>query len=121
MEEQDDTRVGRRRTLFVQVQIREEDAVFAYKARNVSIGGVFVEAQNPQPVGTALRLSFRLPPHGPDIACEGIVRWNTLGAGAAVRHPGMGVGFVKLDAAAVEALAVYIERETGEFPALGDG
>lgn len=99
-----------RRPLIVEVHVSDEDAVYLYTARNVSAGGMFIDAPVPLPPGTRLGLAFKLPGGSP-IQVTGEVRWNTdvAAAGTRVRHPGMGVGFVELDAGAALRLRGWVD------------
>lgn len=102
----------RRRPLIVEVHVREEDAVYLYTARNLSSGGMFIDAPVPLPAGTRLGLEFKLP-GGSAIQADGEVRWNTdaAAAGTRARHPGMGVGFVNLEAAAAVQLRGWLDED----------
>ncbi len=99
----------RRRPLIVEVHVRDEDALYLYTARNVSAGGMFIDAPVPLPAGTRVGLEFRLPGGG-SVQADGEVRWNTDAAVARVRHPGMGVGFVDLEAEAATRLRGWLDQ-----------
>ena len=69
-----------------------EDFLIDYTA-NVSIGGMFIQTDDPLPVGTRFRLRFKLPEHQRVIETFGEVRWSLLPAEATPMHPGMGIQF----------------------------
>ena len=43
--------------------------------RNVSLGGVFVEMNDPLPAGSEIRMGFIMPTDETPILCRGIVKW----------------------------------------------
>jgi hypothetical protein len=57
------------------------------RVRTLSMGGLFISAPNPPPVGTKLRLTFEVP--GGNVQAEAIVR-------NVVPGEGMGVEFMRL-------------------------
>ncbi len=99
-------RAATRRSLFVEVRVEDDEGVYVYKARNLSAGGMFIDAPVPAAPGTRLRFGFVVPGIG-RVECSGLVRWNTDVAGGRARHPGMGVAFDGLDAAARGVIAAY--------------
>jgi Tfp pilus assembly protein PilZ len=96
--------------LIVEVQVSDEDAVYLYTARNVSDGGMFIDAPVPLEQGTALQIEFKLP-GGQSISTAAEVRWNTgiAAEGTRVRHPGMGVGFVGIEPGDAARLRSWID------------
>jgi uncharacterized protein (TIGR02266 family) len=104
-------RRSRRRPLIVEVQVRDRDEVYVHRARNVSMGGMFIDAPVPLSPGTRLQLQFRLP-DSPSLACAAVVRWNTadITGGARARHPGMGVVFGELSDSVSRFLKDYMDR-----------
>ncbi len=74
--------------------MQDQAELYLHKARNVSAGGMFLDAPLPLPPGTRLGLRFGLPGLG-SVECVARVRWNTEMAadGTRARHPGMGVVF----------------------------
>lgn len=107
MSEDKPGRSGRRRTFLVEVRVDDGDGVYVYKARNLSLGGIFIDSPVPARPGTKLRVIFRLP--GGRVDLSGVVRWNTDQAGGKVRYPGMGVEFDELEPAARELLEAWLE------------
>jgi type IV pilus assembly protein PilZ len=45
----------------VRVNYQTVDSLFSEFARNINDGGIFVETDNPQPIGTKVELAFKLP------------------------------------------------------------
>jgi type IV pilus assembly protein PilZ len=45
----------------VRVNYQTVDSLFSEFARNINDGGIFVETDNPQPIGTNVELAFKLP------------------------------------------------------------
>jgi len=97
----------KRKRLFVEVQVRESAEVFIYKARNVSVGGMFIDAPVPPDEGTCLTLMFRLPGIG-RVECAATVRWTTSAGAARAPHPGFGVAFDGLDSRSGELLRTWL-------------
>ncbi|HVH72062.1 MAG TPA: PilZ domain-containing protein [Candidatus Dormibacteraeota bacterium] len=58
------------------------------RVKTMGMGGLFISAANPPPVGTKLRLAFEVP--GGNVGAEAIVRNIIPGEG-------MGVEFTKMD------------------------
>lgn len=83
-----------RADLLVRVNYTAVDALFSEFARNVNEGGIFIETETPQPIGTPVELEFKLP--GMDQPIE------VLGRVVRVDHDGpdgsgMGIEFENLD------------------------
>ena len=94
--------VERRRTsrveLVVRVDYKTIDELFSEFARNINEGGIFVETESPQPVGTRVELEFKLP--GTDAPLEVIgrvVRIEEGGPDGSAECSGMGIEFENLD------------------------
>ncbi|MCP4868858.1 MAG: hypothetical protein GY898_09075 [Proteobacteria bacterium] len=103
-------RSRRRRPLIVEVKVQQSDEVYLYTARNLSVGGMFIDTPVPLPPGTDLALEFKLP-GGDALEVGGEVRWNTnSGApGVRIKHPGMGVGFKDLPPTGHQRLLSWVE------------
>lgn len=93
----------RRRLVRVLVDFQARGAPRCEYATTLGAGGLFIETEAPLPLGTALRLRFRLPGGAGMHAIEGRVTWQHQGADARagdVRPSGMGVAFTEAAAAA---------------------
>lgn len=102
-----DHRDDRRCPLFVEVEVSDRSGVYFYRARNISSGGVFIDAPVPLEEGMEVTLHFRLP-GGTAVAVVGQVMWTTKMAGVPVPYPGMGVAFRKLTDEASAAIQKYV-------------
>lgn len=100
----------RRRTIRVLVDYPVDGAIRCEYATTLGAGGLFLECDEPLPLGSLLKLRFRLP-HEEDLhEIEGRVSWF-LAPGDPRRGsqpPGMGVEFT--DALAASKLAHALER-----------
>ncbi len=54
-------RASPRADFVVRVNYQTVDSLFSEFARNINDGGIFVETEAPQPVGTSVELEFKLP------------------------------------------------------------
>lgn len=95
-----DRRVHERVLVDIEVDYKADDTfLFAY-ITDISAMGIFVQTNNPEPVGTRLNLCFRTPKElgGRQMELEGEVIWvNPYRPGASDgRNPGMGIRFVEL-------------------------
>ena len=98
----------------LQVSVRSADgnSATAQKISNISLGGVFLEMEDPWGFGTEMTLEFRLPAAPSVIKCRGFVVWSTKtsperGEG----HQGCGVRLMDIDISSMRVLANYIEKE----------
>jgi type IV pilus assembly protein PilZ len=88
-----------RADVVVQVNYQTVDALFSEFASNINEGGIFVETENPQPIGTAVELEFKLP--GSDQPVEVVGRVvRTTEEGECSQVGGMGIEFEDLSAEA---------------------
>lgn len=74
----------------VRVDYQTVDALFSEFARNINEGGIFVETEAPEPVGTRVELEFKLP--GADEPVE------VTGTVVRAEEGGMGIEFDQLGA-----------------------
>jgi type IV pilus assembly protein PilZ len=83
-----------RSEFLVRVDYTAVDSLFSDFARNVNEGGIFVESQTPQPVGTTVELEFKLPGMDEPLEVIGrVVRVDRDGPDGS----GMGIEFENLD------------------------
>lgn len=74
---------------------------------NLSLGGVFIEMENPVGFGHEFELEFALP--DATIRCRGLVVWSTKTAPQrAVGHSGVGVRLMKIGVGEMRQLETYI-------------
>ncbi len=98
--------------LFVEVEVQDRTGVYFYRARNISAGGVFIDAPVPLEEGTEITLHFRLP-GGEAVEVIGEVMWTTKMAGVPVPYPGMGVAFRSMSDVARKAISTYVASFRG--------
>lgn len=99
-----DRRYERRLPVRITVEYEDtEDFLTDYTA-NLSIGGMFIETQEPLAVGTRFRLRFSVPGREAPIDTVAEVRWAQGRAPGSPMAPGMGVRFETLASADLQAV-----------------
>jgi uncharacterized protein (TIGR02266 family) len=87
-------RSAQRAELMVQIDYSTVDEMFSEFTRDINEGGLFIETNNPRPVGTEIALYFNLPGGEGGIETTGrVVRTTPVGPGSVA---GMGVEFDEL-------------------------
>jgi len=76
--------------------------VYGGRAKDVSVGGMFVETKNPVPFGGEVVIHLRLPQAREELTLPGVVRW--------VRDGGMGVQFGNLGAKETHEITEVVRR-----------
>jgi len=77
---------------------------------NISLGGVFIESDQPVAFGTDLDVEFALP--SGVIRCKGFVVWSTkTGTPQSKGFPGMGVRLAQIGVQEMRHLAAFIEDQ----------
>ena len=71
--------------------------------RDVSVGGMFINARFPLPIDSELSLTFRLYPTEPAITCRAKVMFSRVGLG-------MGIQFLDLSAEAHQMLQKFVDE-----------
>ena len=84
-------------------QIYSEDAMSLAFSRDVSLGGMFIETQNPSALGTELDLRFHLNDGQPIVVAEAVVKYH-------VAKLGMGIEFTEMTRADRKRVEAYITR-----------
>ena len=82
-------------------QIYSEDAMSLAFSRDVSLGGMFIETQNPSPLGTELDLRFHLNDGQPIVVAEAVVKYH-------VAKLGMGIEFTEMTRADRKRIEAYV-------------
>ena len=97
-------RRSHRAPLDAAVQITRKNGAEATSgiARDVSIGGVFVETVTPLPFGTEVVLHLRVPSQKEELLLPGVVRWT--------RQDGMGVQFGLLGARETHVITEIVRK-----------
>ena len=85
-------------------------------ARNVSLGGIFIETKRPLPAGSTVQLSFGLPGYSGRIRSSGkVVRSVSVEeARAQGVRPGMGIAFEDLSEESKAVIDALVRRSLEE-------
>jgi|ERR1700728_2248109 Tfp pilus assembly protein PilZ len=97
-----DHRRSHRSPLDAAVLVRQKSGAepVAGSARDISVGGMFIETPSPFPFGTEVVIQMRLPGHKDEMALPGVVRWT--------RADGMGIQFGLLGARDTHAITEVV-------------
>ena len=87
-------RTAERVELMVRIEYSTVDEMFSEFTRDINEGGLFIETENPKPVGTEIALYFNLP--GGEGGIETMGRVVRTTPGDSVSPSGMGVEFDEL-------------------------
>lgn len=79
-----------------------DTAAFTGLAKDISIGGVFVESTRVLPFGTEITIALRLPGSKAELRLPGIVRW--------AKPHGFGIQFGSLGARETHAISELFKR-----------
>lgn len=78
-------------------------------AKNISLGGVFVETASPVEFGKSVLIYLKLPGEKQELVLPGVVRWT--------RNDGMGVQFGLIGARATYAITELVKaRDAAAIP-----
>jgi len=106
-----------RADLVVRVNYQTVDSLFSEFARNINDGGIFVETDTPQPVGTNVELEFKLPGADRPIEVFGnVVRSISTDQVESDGVPGMGIEFENLGADLREQINEIIQKLRSNNP-----
>jgi len=102
-----------RTDLVVRVNYQTVDDLFSEFARNINEGGIFIETEAPQPIGTSVQLEFKLPGADRPIEVVGRVVREEQGGSSGAR--GIGIEFDNLDSEVRQQINEIIKklRSTG--------
>ncbi len=103
-----------RRTVTLEVRYSTPTDVFTSLSNNLNEGGLFVETENPAPLGTIVELSFFLPGQNVPVKTRGAVVWSTTNTGSSEKgmnhsKSGMGIEFEPLSADDKERISGFIK------------
>ena len=87
-------RRNQRADLIVRIDYSTVDEMFSEFTRDINEGGIFIETEKPQALGTEVKMHFNLPGGQERIETIGRVVRISGGKGSAV--PGMGIEFEEL-------------------------
>jgi type IV pilus assembly protein PilZ len=95
----------------VRVNYQTVDSLFSEFARNINDGGIFVETEAPQPIGTSIELEFKLPGEEEPIEVVGnVVRSIDTDQVGPDDVAGMGIEFENLDSNVRDQINVIIQK-----------
>jgi type IV pilus assembly protein PilZ len=104
-------RASPRAELVVRVNYQTVDSLFSEFARNINDGGIFVETEAPQPVGTSVELEFKLPGAERPIKVIGnVVRSIDTDHAGPDGSVGMGIEFENLDSDVRQQINEIIQK-----------
>jgi type IV pilus assembly protein PilZ len=103
-----DRRQSPRSEFVVRVNYRTVDSLFSEFASNINEGGIFVETDTPQPVGTKVELEFKLPGADQPVELAGLV--VRMDQGESDEPCGMGIEFEKLSTEVRQQINEIIRR-----------
>jgi uncharacterized protein (TIGR02266 family) len=81
---------------------KNTDAALAGRAKDVSVGGMFIETVYVAPFGSEVTIHMRLPQSKEELVLPGVVRW--------VRDDGMGIQFGNLGAKETHEITEVVRR-----------
>ncbi|MBW2273093.1 MAG: PilZ domain-containing protein [Deltaproteobacteria bacterium] len=89
----ENTRRFRRKTVRILVDYISDDGVRCDYATTLGAGGLFIETDSPLPVGSLLKLRFRLRPEDELHELTGRVCWTHNPSGSMDQSPGSAIQF----------------------------
>ncbi len=100
-----------RADIVVRVNYQNVDSLFSEFARNINDGGLFVETETPQPIGTKVELEFKLPGADQPIKVVGnVVRSVSADQVDSDGAAGMGIEFENLDSDVRQQINEIIQK-----------
>jgi uncharacterized protein (TIGR02266 family) len=84
----------------VRVKRKAGEETASGQARDLSVGGMFIETSSPFPFGTEVMVHVQLPGHKDELAMPAVVRWT--------RQDGMGLQFGLLGARETHAITEVV-------------
>ena len=104
-------RASPRADIVVRVNYQNVDSLFSEFARNINDGGIFVETDTPQPIGTNVELEFKLPGADQPIKVVGnVVRSVSADQVESDGIAGMGIEFENLDSDVRQQINEIIQK-----------
>lgn len=107
-------RRSRRVPVQIQIQYRTADGFFQDYIRNLSLGGIFIQTEEPLPTKTRLQVEFCLPDMSDPITAEGVVVHAFRGRPSKESSlNGMGIRFAELNPSSKKRLEFYLQSQAG--------
>ncbi|MCB1198942.1 MAG: PilZ domain-containing protein [Bdellovibrionota bacterium] len=95
----------------INVNLASLGPYYLSKLTNISVGGAFIQHPNPEPVGTVVNISFKLPNDDNLIKTRAKVVWKYIQGGKALPNgTGMGIEFVEISKDARKRILDYIQN-----------
>jgi type IV pilus assembly protein PilZ len=108
-------RISPRADFVVRVNYQTVDSLFSEFARNINDGGIFVETDAPQPIGTNVELEFKLPGADQPIEVVGnVVRSISTDQIGSDGVSGMAIEFENLDSDVRQQINEIIKKLRSE-------
>ncbi len=115
-------RASPRAEIVVRVNYQNVDSLFSEFARNINDGGIFVETDAPQPIGTNVELEFKLPGADRPIEVIGnVVRSVSTDQVGSDGVSGMAIEFENLDSDVRQQINEIIKKLRSGNAAEPDG
>ena len=108
-----DQRSSSRVPIRILVEYEEVDDFLADYTSNLSLGGMYVQTDEPLVVGTRFRLRFRVPGRRKPVATYGEVRWSIPANNPSGLTPGMGIQFDALAPMDKKAVEEWMQGDEG--------
>ena len=93
----------------ISVHTPQGATVRAERVANISLGGIFIEMENPPAFGSELQIEMKLEGNHAGVRCTGFVAWSTRNHPEANGRAGVGLRLTGLSIADMKYLADYIE------------
>jgi type IV pilus assembly protein PilZ len=108
-------RASPRADVVIRVNYQTVDSLFSEFARNINDGGVFIETDSPQPIGTNVELEFKLPGADRPVEVVGnVVRSVEVDQVAPDEIAGMAIEFENLNSDARQQINEIIQKLRSE-------
>jgi uncharacterized protein (TIGR02266 family) len=101
-------RVYPRYSVELDVSVGSEHNFYAGFIENMSVGGVFMATHLLKPLGELMELNIHLPGHLEPVRARGEVRWVREYNEDNNVPPGIGIRFVEVDAASIQAIEEFL-------------
>ena len=95
----------------LEVRYRSAQEFKAAYARNISGGGIFINTQEPLPLGHTLQIRFSLPGISRPLVVRGLVVWTNPHPSRSSYPSGMGIKFLDLDAETEQLFAGFVKEK----------
>jgi uncharacterized protein (TIGR02266 family) len=79
------------------------------RAKDISLGGMFIKTDRPPPLGSEVAIALTLPDQDDLLLIPGVVRWVS-------DTEGMGIQFTQLDNKLTHAITVYVSTRPTPRP-----